>query len=58
MVTLQIFAVDFESQFVIVAELKKEVHGRIAAAGDGRVAPHHPVLPSGICKSEREEGPE
>lgn len=47
-VALQVFVVDFDGHLVKVAELEEEVHGRIAAAGDGRLVSHHPVFPSGI----------
>lgn len=59
MVALQVFVVHLDGHLVIITEFKEEVHGHIAAAGDGGLVANHPVLPSGICKEgeRRRSGP-
>lgn len=55
-ISLQVFAADFNGHLVVVAELKEEVHGGVAAAGDGGLVAHHPVFPSGICRQGKSGG--
>lgn len=56
-VAAQVFPVGgvADGQLVVVAELKEEVDGRVAAAHHRLLVPHHPVFTCGVCRKSGEE---
>lgn len=57
MVAAQVFPVSgvADGQLVVVAKLKEEVDGRVAAAHHRLLVPHHPVFTCRVCRKSGEE---